>query len=334
MRRMISIVTPCFNEEASVRECYETIKAMAAAELPNYDIEHIFCDNSSTDKTLSILREIAQTDRSIKVIVNSRNFGILRNNYNGVLNASGDAVVLFMPVDLQDPPELIPTFVKLWEAGSEIVYGIRAQREESFMLRNSRRLYYQLLSRLSYVDYPPNVGDFQLVDRKVINAMKRIEDAQPFMRMMPFECGFRSVGVPYTWRARKHGVSRNRFNQLIDQGLNGLISFSNAPVRLALWAGCFIAGLSLIYTVGVLLMTLFGFVESQRGIPTVIVAVFFFGGVQLLFLGVIGEYIIAIFNQVRRRPIVFERERINFDVKEAQDPVNRSSDQGETPADK
>jgi polyisoprenyl-phosphate glycosyltransferase len=217
-----------------------------------------------------------------------------------------------MPVDLQDPPELIPTLVRHWEAGSEIVYGIRAEREEAFLLRSARHLYYQLLSRLSYVDYPPNVGDFQLVDRVVLDAMKRIDDAQPFMRMMPFECGFRAVGVPYRWQARKHGVSRNRLAQLVDQGLNGLISFSNAPIRLALFGGFVIAGLSILYTIGVLLATLFGLVQSQRGIPTVIVALFFFGGVQLLFLGVIGEYIIAIYNQVRRRPLVFERERINF----------------------
>jgi hypothetical protein len=221
-------------------------------------------------------------------------------------------VVLFLPVDLQDPPELIPVLVRHWEAGSEIVYGIRAQREEPFLMRNARRLYYQVLSRLSYVDYPPNVGDFQLVDRQVVDAMKRIEDAQPFMRMMPFECGFRSVGVAYKWRARKHGVSRNRFLQLIDQGINGLISFSNAPVRLALWVGVAISGLSILYTVGVVVAWLLGLVNAEAGIPTVIVALFFFGGVQLLFLGMIGEYIIAIFNQVRRRPIVFERERINF----------------------
>jgi len=306
-------VTPCFNEEAGVRECYQTIKDIIERELPGYRREHIFCDNASTDSTVDILRDIARADAAVKVIVNSRNFGILRNNYNGVLNASGDAVILFMPADLQDPPELIPEFVRHWEAGAEIVYGVRARREESFMLRNSRRMYYQLLSRLSYVQYPPNVGDFQLVDRRVLQAMKRIEDAQPFMRMMPFECGFRAVGVPYTWRARKHGVSRNRLMQLIDQGLNGLISFSNAPLRLALLAGFLISGFSFLYTISVFLLTLFGFVESQRGLPTVIVAVFFFGGVQLLFLGVLGEYIIAIFNQVRRRPIVFERERINFD---------------------
>jgi glycosyltransferase involved in cell wall biosynthesis len=310
--KTISIVTPCFNEEESVRECYEALKATFEKDLPGYAREHIFCDNASSDSTLAILKEIAAADPSVRVIVNSRNFGILRNTYNGVLAATGDAVVLFMPVDLQDPPELIPEFVRHWEGGSEIVYGIRAQREEAFLMRNARRLYYQILSRLSYVDYPPNVGDFQLVDRKVIDAMKRIDDAQPFMRMMPFECGFRAVGVPYTWRARKRGLSRNRFAQLVDQALNGLISFSNAPLRLALWTGFAIAGLSFLYTIGVFLATLFGFVRSEAGIPTVIVAVFFFGGIQLLFLGIIGEYIIAIFNQVRRRPIVFERERVNF----------------------
>lgn len=321
MRKTISIITPCYNEEASIRECYETVKRIMDAELPGYDREHIFCDNSSSDRTVEILREIAGADKSAKVIVNARNFGILRNNYNGVLAATGDAVILFMPVDLQDPPELIPTFVKHWEAGSEIVYGIRAQRQEPFLMRNSRKLYYQLLSRLSYVDYPPNVGDYQLVDRKVVDAMKRIDDAQPFMRMMPFEVGYRAVGVPYTWRARKHGVSRNHLLHLIDQGLNGIISFSNAPVRLALWTGVLISMLSFLYTIGVFLMTLLGFVRSEAGIPTVIVAVFFFGGIQLLFLGLIGEYILAIFNQVRRRPIVFERERINF---EDEKPVSLS----------
>src|SRR5688572_18854152 len=237
MPKTISIVTPCFNEEESVRECYETIKRVMDTELPGYAREHIFCDNASTDRTVEILRGIAASDPGVKIIVNSRNFGILRNNYNGVLAATGDAVILFMPVDLQDPPELIPQFVKLWEAGSEIVYGIRAHREEPFMLCSARHLYYRLLSRLSYVEYPPNVGDFQLVDRKVLDSMKRIDDAQPFMRMMPFECGFRAVGVPYTWRARKVGVSRNHLLHMFDQGMNGIISFSNAPIRIALWTG-------------------------------------------------------------------------------------------------
>lgn len=310
--KTISIITPCFNEETSIRECYETVRQVMDIHLPSYGREHIFCDNASTDRTLEILRDIAKTDPSAKVIVNSRNFGILNNNYNGVLAASGDGVILFMPVDLQDPPDLIPEFVKHWENGCEIVYGIRAEREEPFLLKNTRKAYYQVLSQLSYVNYPPNVGDFQLVDRKVLDSMKQIDDAQPFMRMMTFEVGFRSIGIAYKWRARKHGVSQNAFLSMVDQALTGLISFSNAPVRLALWTGVTISFLSLIYTVGVFLAILLGWTNAEAGVPTVILAVFFFGGVQLLFLGVIGEYILAIFNQVRRRPIVFERERINF----------------------
>jgi glycosyltransferase involved in cell wall biosynthesis len=310
--KTISIITPCFNEEAGIRECYEIIKQVIDKELPGYGREHIFCDNASTDRTVLILKEIASFDPSVKVIVNSRNFGILRNNYNGVLASSGDAVVLFMPADLQDPPQLIPAFVKQWESGCEIVYGIRAEREEPFLLRNARKAYYRLLSRISYINYPPNVGDFQLVDRKVVESMKLIDDAQPFMRMMPFEIGFKSVGIAYTWRARKHGVSRNAFFQMIDQGLNGLISFSNAPVRLALWAGFATSAISILYALWVFLSTIFGWTKAESGIPTMILAVFFFGGIQLLFLGIIGEYILAIFNQVRRKPIVFERERVNF----------------------
>jgi polyisoprenyl-phosphate glycosyltransferase len=311
--KTISIVTPCYNEEASVQECVETIQRLFASELANYRLEHIFCDNCSTDRTVEILKSLAQNNKSLKIIVNSRNFGILKNTYNGVLSASGDAVLLFLPVDLQDPPELIPEFVRHWEAGYEIVYGQRAEREESFILRNARKLYYRFLSKLTYVDYPPDAGDFQLVDRKVHEAMKRIDDAQPFMRMMTFESGFRSIGIKYRWRARKHGKSRNRFSSMFDQGLNGITSFSGAPVRAALVAGFFISILSIGYSLAVLLLALLGRIHSPAGTPTLIAALFFFGGVQLFFIGVLGEYILAIYNQVRRKPLVIERERINFD---------------------
>jgi polyisoprenyl-phosphate glycosyltransferase len=311
--KTISIVTPCYNEEASVQECVETIQRLFASELANYRLEHIFCDNCSTDRTVEILKSLAQNNKSLKIIVNSRNFGILKNTYNGVLSASGDAVLLFLPVDLQDPPELIPEFVRHWEAGYEIVYGQRAEREESFVLRNARKLYYRFLSKLTYVDYPPDAGDFQLVDRKVHEAMKRIDDAQPFMRMMTFESGFRSIGIKYRWRARKHGKSRNRLSSMFDQGLNGITSFSGAPVRAALVAGFLISILSIGYSLAVLLLALLGRIHSPAGTPTLIAALFFFGGVQLFFIGVLGEYILAIYNQVRRKPLVIERERINFD---------------------
>jgi glycosyltransferase involved in cell wall biosynthesis len=311
--KTISIVTPCYNEEASVEECVETISRLFAKELPNYALEHIFCDNASTDRTVEILKNLAKTNRSVKIIVNSRNFGILKNTYNGVLSATGDAVLLFLPVDLQDPPELIPEFVRHWESGYEIVYGLRAEREEGFLIRSARKLYYRLLSKLTYVDYPPDAGDFQLVDRKVHDAMKRIDDAQPFMRLMTFESGFKSIGVKYRWRARKHGKSRNRLSQMFGQGLNGIISFSGAPVRAALLGGFVISILSIFYSVAVMVLTLVGKIHSPAGIPTLIAALFFFGGVQLFFIGVLGEYILAIYNQVRRKPMVVERERVNFD---------------------
>jgi glycosyltransferase involved in cell wall biosynthesis len=311
--KKISIVTPCYNEEASIEECVDTIARLFAKELSNYALEHIFCDNSSTDQTVDILKNLAKDNPSLKIIVNSRNFGILKNTYNGVLAATGDAVLLFLPVDLQDPPELIPEFVRHWESGYEIVYGLRAEREEGVLIRIARKLYYRLLSKLTYVDYPPDAGDFQLVDRKVHEAMKRIDDAQPFMRLMTFESGFRSIGIKYRWRARKHGKSRNRLSHMFGQGLNGIVSFSGAPVRAALLAGFVISIVSILYSVAVLVLALFGKVHSPAGIPTLIAALFFFGGVQIFFIGVLGEYILAIYNQVRRKPMVVERERINFD---------------------
>jgi len=313
-KKMISLVTPCFNEEEGIIACYETIKKIFDSELKDYEYEHIFCDNASNDHTVELLKEVATRDHRVKLIVNSRNFGILKNTYNGVLNSAGDAILLFMPVDLQDPPELIPTFVKYWEEGYEIVYGIRAKRQESLLLVALRKAYYRLLSSLTYVDYPPNVGDFQLIDKRVLDVMRKIDDAQPFMRLMTFDCGFKSFGVEYTWRARTYGKSRNSLLHMFEQGLNGIVSFSGAPLRAALIIGFIVSGLSLLYAACIFFLTLFGFVHSQAGIPTLVIALFFFGGVQLFFLGVLGEYIYAIYNQVRRKPLVVEKERVNFIV--------------------
>lgn len=311
--KTISIVTPCYNEEENVRDCYEAVRQLFERELAGYRREHIFCDNASTDRTLKILREIAAGDDSVRIIVNARNFGPLKNTFNGVMASSGDAVLLFLPADLQDPPELLPQFVKLWEDGNEIVYGIRATREEGWMMRTLRNMYYRLLTRFSEFLVPPGVGDFQLVDRRVVDNMRKVRDGYPFMRMMTFECGGQAIGVPYTWRARKKGFSKNKATALIDQGLNGLISFTNAPLRLGLFAGFTLSFLSIVYALANFLVGLIRYQKiADPGILTLIVAIFFFGGVQLFFMGMIGEYILAIYGQVRDKPVVFERERINF----------------------
>jgi len=313
MKKLISIVTPCFNEEENITDCHDAVRSLFDGPLAAYDYEHIFCDNASTDHTVDILRDLADGNLSVKIIINSRNFGPLRSNYNGVMSARGDAVLLFLPADSQDPPELIPQFVGLWEEGNEVVYGIRAEREEFFVMKIVRKLYYRIISRFSYVDFPPDVGDFQLVDRKVVDAMARHEDLDPFMRMMTFECGFKSLGVPYTWKARKKGSSKNRIYHLVDQGLNGLVTFSRVPLRLVLFGGATLAIMSIVYAFASLTLNLLSDdVSIQPGIPTLIVALFFFAGVQLSFIGILGEYIFSIYSQVRKRPMVIERERINF----------------------
>jgi glycosyltransferase involved in cell wall biosynthesis len=313
--KTISIVTPCYNEELNIQDCHDAVRRLFDNELKAYRREHIFCDNASIDNSVTILRSIAAEDSNVRVILNARNFGPMRNTFNGVMAATGDAVLLFLPADMQDPPELLPEFVKLWEEGYEIVFGIRATREEGWLMRKFRDAYYRLLIRFSEFKVPPGVGDFQLVDRRVVNAMQRVKDNYPFLRMMTFECGGRSVGVPYRWRTRKKGVSKNKIAALIDQGLNGLVSFTAAPLRLSLFIGFGLAVLSLFYSMINLVVGLVRYREiTEPGIMTLVVAFFFFGGVQLFFLGVIGEYILAIYGQVREKPVVFELERINFNT--------------------
>lgn len=317
VRKLISVVTPCYNEEDNVETCAETVRRIFETELPGYDFEHIFCDNASKDRTETLLRGMAAKDSRIKLIFNSRNFGPFRSLYNGVLAATGDAVVLFLPADLQDPPEIIPRMVEQWERGHQIVFGIRANREEGAIMRFVRRRYYRLVRKWAEMDIPADVGEFQLVDKVVIRALHQFEDYYPYLRGMVASCGFKSTGIPYTWKARARGMSKNRLYHLIDQGLNGLVSFTNVPLRFCLSVGFILACGSLLYgffSGGVVIYNLFvyGARLAQPGVPTLITAIFFFSGVQLFFMGVLGEYIGAIHSQVRKRPLVIERERVNL----------------------
>ncbi|MEJ0000313.1 MAG: glycosyltransferase family 2 protein [Verrucomicrobiota bacterium] len=311
-RKKISIVTPCYNEQDNVRECWTTVRELFEKELPDYDLEHIICDNCSKDETVARLREMSREDSRLKIILNARNFGPFCNTFNGILATTGDAVVAMLPVDLQDPPEVIPTFVRHWENGYEVVYGTRANRAESWVMRTVRHLYYRLVSRFAEFDVPNDVGEFQLIDRAVVDALRRFEDYYPYIRGMIASCGFRSIGVSYTWRARKRGFSKNRLYHLVDQGLNGLISFTKIPLRLTLVFGFGLAFCSILFGLASLVANLILWRQAPRGIPTLIVSLFFFSGVQLFFIGILGEYICAIHSQVRKRPLVIERERLNF----------------------
>ncbi len=311
---LVSVVTPCFNEEPNLEDCHRALKEIFARDLPDCDLQHIFCDNSSTDGSVEILRRLAAEDQNVKVVVNARNYGPFRSTFNGLRHASGDAIVVMFAADLQDPPEVIVRFVREWQAGAEVVYGVRGQREENFVMRGIRKVYYRMVSRFAGIAIPLDVGEFQLIDKKVLVALLQHEDYYPYIRGMIANCGFRTKGVSYVWRARRKGFSKNRLYNLVDQGLNGLISFTNLPMRIAMFVGFAIALFSFTYAAFTMAANLIAFGSlTVPGIPTLIVALFFFGGVQLMFLGIIGEYVSAIHFQVRKRPLVVERERINLD---------------------
>ena len=311
--KKISIITPCYNEENNVRECYQAVKEVVTQSLPNYRYEHIFADNASTDGTLARLKEIAAQDQNVKVISNSRNVGPFRNMWNAMKSASGDAVIPLLPADLQDPPSVIPQFVSNWESGDLVVYGVRANREESWIMRKMRGTYYRLIRRFADAVIPLNSGEFLLADKRVIQSILTVDDAYPYIRGLIAQTAVRSSSIPYTWVRRERGRSKNSFIDLIDQAINGFVSTSRIPARLALLSGFFFSILGFLGAIATFVAFLINRDGAPVGIPTIIVSIFLFGGIQLLFFGIIGEYVLSIHGQVRRKPPMFEVERVNFD---------------------
>jgi glycosyltransferase involved in cell wall biosynthesis len=310
--KKISIITPCYNEENNVRDCYETVKEVITKSLPNFTYEHIFADNASTDETLSKLKEIASQDVNVKVISNSRNVGPFRNMWNAMKSATGDAVIPFLPADMQDPPSVIPKFVSNWESGDLVVYGIRANRQEAWIMRKLRSTYYRLIRRFADSVIPLNSGEFLLADRRVIQSILTLDDAYPYIRGLIAQTAVRSSSISYTWVRRERGRSKNSFIDLIDQAINGFVSTSRLPARLALISGFLFSILGFLGAIATFTAFLINREGALVGIPTIVVSIFLFSGIQLLFLGIIGEYVLSIHGQVRRTPPMFEVERINL----------------------
>lgn len=323
-RKLISIVAPCYNEELNIAACYQEVVRLFAPEGPlaDYDVELIFADNNSNDSSLAILTGLAIEDSRVKVVSNARNYGPFRSTFNALRYAKGDAVVPMLPVDLQDPPDLIPSFVKKWEEGYLRVYGVRRKRNEGSLMRTIRRGYYFAVNKFSNIDIPRDVAEFQVLDRKVVDALLQFRDYYPYIRGMIANVGFaqESVAIDYTWRQRRSGMSKNRLYGLIDQALNGLISFTNVPMRLAIVVGFSLAILACLYGLVQLVLNLIAPTGAPAGIPTLIVALFFLSGVQLAILGIIGEYIAAIHFQIRHGDVVIERKLINLDRSERRFP--------------
>lgn len=311
--KKLTIITPCFNEEHSVLECYERLLEIMQTHLPNYQYEHIFADNSSTDNTVTVLRQIALKDKRVKLIVNSRNVGPFGNIWNAMKRATGDAVVPMLPADLQDPPEIIPLLVERWEKGDLIVFGVRKNRQEIWLMRVLRHLYYELIQRFSTAHIPLHSGEFLIADRRVVNSLLTLKDQYPYLRGLFAQCAVRSSQIEYTWEKRQHGKSKNDTFALIDQAINGFVATSRIPARISLFVGFLLAICSIIFALITVLVSLTTAESLTIGIPATIVGVFFLGGIQLFFLGLIGEYVLSIHGQVRPTPPMFEIEHINFD---------------------
>jgi glycosyltransferase involved in cell wall biosynthesis len=309
--KQISIVTACFNEEENVKELYEQVKTVFA-DLPRYEYEHIFIDNASNDRTVAILKEIAQKDRRVKIIVNTRNFGHIRSPFHALMQAKGDAVISIV-ADLQDPPIMIKEFIKKWEEGYKIVIGVKTQSEESQIFFAIRKAYYNLVGRLSEIELIKNFTGFGLYDQKVIEILRSIEDPYPYFRGLICDIGFERAVIEYVQPSRKRGFTKNNFYTLYDMAMLGITNHSKVPLRLATMTGFIVALISLLVALGYFGYKLIFWENFQVGMAPLVIGLFFFSSVQLIFIGIIGEYIGAIHTQVLKRPLVIEKERINFD---------------------
>ena len=309
--RLISVITPCYDEEDNVRELYSRVKA-AFATLGRYRYEQIFIDNASRDRTVEILREIAAADRNVKVIVNTRNFGQVRSPFYALLAARGDAVI-GLAADLQDPPELIPEFLSNWERGFKVALGIQAGSEESGPMAWIRDGYYRLLARLSDVEQIRNSTGFGLYDREVIEIIRQMNDPYPYFRGLLPEIGFPIARIEYVKPLRKRGKTKNNFYTLFDLAMLGITTHSKVPLRLATIAGFALSALSLFVALAYLVAKLIFWYRFPAGIAPMLIGLFVTFSVQLFFLGLLGEYVSAVHTQTQRRPLVVEKERINFE---------------------
>lgn len=306
----LTVVLPCYNEEENIREIHQAI-ARVLEDLERYEWSILFIDNSSTDRTVEILREICAEDARVKVIVNSRNFGIVRSPFYGLLQSTAD-VTIFMASDFQDPPELIPRFLEKWEEGFKSVIGVKKESEEPLLIGSVRRLYYRVVNRLSEMELHEGFTGFGLYDKTVLELLRSFDDPYPYFRGMISEIGLSTAKVEYIQPGRRAGATKNRFYHLFDMAMLGVTSHTKVPLRLATMLGFLVATLSLLVGLVYFVYKLVFWDRFDVGVGPLVIGIFFIGAVQLFFIGIIGEYIGSIHTRVAKRPLVVEKERINF----------------------
>ena len=306
-RVLLSIVVPCFNEEAVIRETHRRLVATLDT-VPDLDFEIIYVDDGSRDATLNLLRNLQQADARVRVLALSRNFGHQMAVTAGLQHVAGQVVVL-IDADLQDPPEVIPEMLDRWREGADVAYGVRTQRDgETRFKRWTANAFYRLLARLADISIPLDTGDFRLMDRTVVNAILAMPERDRFVRGMVAWTGFRQEPVPYRRAARLAGETGWPLRKMVRLAIDGLVSFSLLPLRLATWLGLLAAGLALSGIVSLRLFT----AAWVPGWTSLLIVILFIGGVQLLMLGILGKYVGRIYGEVKRRPLYLVKERLGF----------------------
>lgn len=308
--KKIGFVVPCYNEVDNVGELYQQISTIMR-EMKRYEYEFIFIDNASTDGTKTVLRSLAKKDKKVKAIFNTRNFGQIRSPFYALLQCHADAVIR-IAADLQDPPELIPEFIEKWESGLKVVMGVKVVSEESPIIYGLRSFYYKTLQSLAEITLVEHATGFGLYDQEVVKELRMINDPYPFFRGLIAEMGYKYEAIPYKQPKRKRGLTKNNFYTLYDMAMLGITNHSKLPLRIATMLGFLTSVISFLVGLVYLVYKLVNWQNFALGLAPVVVDLFFMGSIQLLFLGIVGEYIGAIYTQVLNRPLVVEDERLNF----------------------
>jgi len=311
VKKTVSIMIPCFNEEENIVAITDAVAAQME-QLPQYDYEIVVIDNCSTDNTRPLLREICGKNKKVKAIFNVKNFGQFNSPFYGLLQTSGDCSIMIC-ADFQDPVELIPEFLKYWEEGYQIVHGVKTSSRESRIMYGLRTLYYKLIKKYSSVDQIEHFTGFGLYDKSFIDVLRNLDDPTPFLRGVVAELGGKRKEIPYEQQKRRAGKTHNNWYSLYDGAMLSFTSYTKIGLRMATFLGAGIALVSFAVALVYLIMKLCNWNNFDAGQAPILIGMFFLGAVQLIFLGVIGEYILSINQRVMRRPLVVEEERLNFD---------------------
>ena len=311
-KKRVSILIPCYNEEENVRAIYDAVRNEMENRCSNYDYEILFIDNNSQDRTRDIIRKICQENRQVKAIFNVKNFGQFNSPYYAMLQTTGDCVISIC-ADFQDPVELIPTFLKYWEEGYQIVHGVKTSSQENSFMYRLRSIYYKLIKKYSSVEQIEHFTGFGLYDRSFIEVLRNLKDPTPFIRGIVAELGGRRKEIPYEQPQRRAGKTHNNWYSLYDAAMLSFTSYTKIGLRMATFLGAGIAFVSILIALVYLILKLCNWNDFVAGTAPIVIGMFFLGAVQLIFLGIIGEYILSMNQRIMNRPLVVEEERINFD---------------------